>query len=189
VPSSEDEAGPVLAVLYVRSGVGGGDRFVVGAATARLGRSPDNDVVLVAPSVSPNHAELRLRGGLWSLRELGSAAGSLVDGVAVGEGTLLAPGSEIQLGEVRLVFDPRDGWEDSPVEMAAGAVAEAPPAGSPESAAATGRAPVRDLQFHEASTQFVILPESESDSRRAWFVAAVVVAVVAAFLYFFLKAG
>lgn len=189
VPSSGAEAGPLLAVLFVRSGVGGGDRFLVRGATARLGRSPDNDVVLVAPSVGPTHAELSLRGGLWSLQELGAASGTLVDGVAVRGSALLAPGSEIQLGEVRLAFDPRDRWEDSPVESAVAEVAAASPPAITAAVAAAGRASVQDLHFHEASTQFVILPESESDSGRTWFIAAAVVLAVATFLYFFLKAG
>ena len=41
-----DDAGPVLALLFVRSGVGGADRFPIRRVTSRLGRAPDNDVVL-----------------------------------------------------------------------------------------------------------------------------------------------
>lgn len=183
-----DDAGPVLAALFVRSGVGGVDCFWAREATVRLGRAPDNDIVLVAPSVSPEHAELTLRGGLWTLRDLGSATGSLVDGVAVRDSALLAPGSDIRLGDVRLAFDPRDRWEDSPVERAPEEAVVPLPAVVAAPVMTAVHAPVRELRFHEASTQFVILPESESDPRRVWFIAAGVVVAIVTLLYFFLKA-
>ena len=183
IPHSDPAVGTILAELFVRSGVGGVDRFSVRESTVRLGRAPNNDVVLVAPSVSPEHAELVLRDGLWSLRDLDSASGSLVDGVAVNGSALLGPGSDIRLGDVRLAFDPLDRWEDSPAEVVpAAAVGVAPPGGP------AVHVPVRELRFHEASTQFVIMPESESDPRRAWLVTAAVVMAMVTLLYFFLKA-
>jgi Inner membrane component of T3SS, cytoplasmic domain len=184
----EGDARPVLAELFVRSGVGGVDRFSVCEATVRMGRAPDNGVVLVAPSVSPEHAELTLRGGLWTLRDLGSVTGSLVDGVAVQDAALLAPGSDIRLGEVRLAFDPRDRWEDSPIERAREEAVATLPAVVAEPVATVGHMPVRELRFREASTPFVIMPESESGSRRVWLVAVAVVVAMATLLYFFLKA-
>lgn len=174
-PAMGNEAGPVLAVLFVRSGVGGVDRFPVRRTTAQLGRGPGNDVVLVAPSVSLEHAELRLRGGLWTLRDLGSTAGSLVDGVAVVERALLAPGSEVQLGEVRLAFDPQDRWEDSPAELAPVAAAVAP-------------SPVRELYFRETATPFLMGPEPASPPRHVWFIAAAVVLAIVTLAYFLLQA-
>lgn len=184
----EEDARPVLAELFVRSGVGGVDRFSVREATVRLGRAPDNEIVLVAPSVSPEHAELALRGGLWTLRDLGSATGSLVDGVAVQDSALLAPGSDIRLGDVRLAFDPLDRWEDSPAERTPAEAMVTLPAVVAAPVKTEVHVPVRELRFHEASTQFVIMPESESDPRRAWFIAAGVVVAIVTLLYFLLKA-
>ncbi len=188
----------MLAVLFVRSGVGGVERFPVRSTTARLGRAPDNDVVLVAPSVAPEHAELWLRGGLWSLRDLGSTGGSLVDGAAVAGAALLAPGSEIQLGEVRLAFDPQDRWEDSPAEVAIEApepvpeVEEVPPLESvvldPARFVDEVEPTERIRRFHEASTPFLVMPESEAPSRRVWFIAAVAVVAIVAVAYFLLQA-
>lgn len=180
-----DEAGAVLAVLFVRSGVGGVDRFPIRRVTSRLGRAPDNDVVLVAPSVAPEHAELQLRGGLWTLRDLGAPSGSLVDGAAVEGTALLAPGSELQLGEVRLAFDPQDRWEDSPAEVV-------PVVPEPEAAesSTTGQEllAVRERYFREASTPFLVLPESEAPPRGVWFFAAAVVVAIVAIAYFLLQA-
>jgi len=188
IPHSAPTVGTILAELFVRSGVGGVDRFSVCESTVRLGRAPDNDIVLVAPSVSLVHAELALRGGLWTLRDLGSATGSLVDGVAVTGSALLGPGSDIRLGDVRLAFDPLDRWEDSPPELVPEAAVVSVPAVPAAPVVAVVHVPVRELRFHEASTQFVIMPESESDPRRAWLVTAAVVVAIVTLLYFFLKA-
>ena len=46
-----------------------------------LGRSPDCDVVIDSPSVSRRHAELYWEGNLLSVRDLGSANGTYVNGV------------------------------------------------------------------------------------------------------------
>lgn len=214
MPVSGDEAGPVLAVLFVRSGVGGCDRFAVRSPLSRLGRSPGNDIVLVAPSVAAEHAELRLRGGLWSLRALVGPSGALVDGLPVIGSALLAPGSEIQLGEVRLTFDSQDRWEDSQIERAAvgeavepemvvvHAAPEAPVAeksgaidwaNEAEEGAGDSRqaAPLllreqlpRESRYREASTPFLVLPESESTPRRVWVIAVIATAVIVAVAYF-----
>lgn len=154
VPLPGNEAAPVLAVLFVRAGVGGVDHFPVHSARVRLGRASDNDIVLAAASVAPEHAELRLEGGLWSLRDFGTPTGSRVDGVPVAGTALLAPGSEFQVGEVRLAFDPQDCWEDSLGEV------------SPE----------------------LVRSESESPSRRAWWIAAVAAASIVVLAYILLQA-
>ncbi|MEP6591935.1 MAG: FHA domain-containing protein [Gemmatimonadota bacterium] len=179
-PVLDDAADPVLAVLRVRSGIGGSIAYPIRSATTRIGRAPGNDVVLVAPSIAPQHAELTLREGLWGLRRLGEGH-SWVDGEAMVESAWLAPGSDILLGEVRFAFDPRDRWADSPGE------AESEPAEAPESVAAP--APERLLQFHEASSSFLIMPESEPDSRRVWLIAAGVTVAIVALTYFLLQAS
>lgn len=108
--------GPLLGVLVVRSsGTRVAPHVALRAPTIRLGRDEHNAVVIPHLSVSADHAELRLRGGVWTLTDLGSLNGSWVDGEPV-LGTLpLAPGSEIRLGDVVFAFGPRDRWEDSPV--------------------------------------------------------------------------
>ncbi len=107
--------GPLLAVLVVRSS---GTRIAPHVAlrlpTIRLGRDEHNGVVVPHQSVSADHAELRLRGGVWTLTDLGSLNGSWVDGEPVLGSLPLAPGSEIRLGDVVFAFGPRDRWEDSP---------------------------------------------------------------------------
>lgn len=181
VPALGEEAGPVLAVLRVRSGIGGSGEYPIRTVATRIGRSPGNDVVLVAPTVAPEHALLSLQEGLWSLR---AYAGTLVDGEPVEDSGWLAPGSDIRLGEVRLAFDPRDEWVDLPDggELA-------PPMDPSATATVPRPAPERLLQYREASTPFLIMPESEPDSRRVWLIAAIVTVAIVAITYLLLQAS
>ncbi len=85
--------------------LGGGD-------VVTIGRRPDNTVQLVETSVSGHHAELRATaattgGGdrAWVCRDLASANGTLVNGVAVppaaaGDGIPLRDGDRLTLGRV-----------------------------------------------------------------------------------------
>ncbi len=112
VPGS---AGSLLAVLIPRGSPATGEaRHTIRRASVSLGRGADNDVVLADASVSEEHARLRLAGGVWLLRDLGSVNGSWVDGEPVHGELPLASGSSIRLGTAELVFSPHDRWEDSP---------------------------------------------------------------------------
>lgn len=192
--------GDALAMLLVRSGLGGAGAFAVRGTTARLGRAPHNDVVLVSPSVSAEHAELRLHDGIWSLSDLGSSIGSTVDGVSVTSAVPVAPGSELRVGHVTLVFDPRDRWDDSP--RAAAPEVEVPVATEATGEATAVEEPVApppspqhqddvlsmvEARYREASSPFLVLPESEPRPRRWWLI-ALVLAVAAALAYFLFQA-
>lgn len=75
---------------------GSGDK--AGRTVVRLGRAPDNDVVLEASSVSRYHAELRRDpAGRVLLTDLHSQAGTFVDGRRVAE-QLLGPTCTVSLG-------------------------------------------------------------------------------------------
>jgi len=66
-----------------------------------LGSSPECDVRLDEPGVAPRHAEIRLlEGKSLQLSDLGSAGGTLLNGVSVSE-TLLGSGDEIRIGTCR----------------------------------------------------------------------------------------
>jgi pSer/pThr/pTyr-binding forkhead associated (FHA) protein len=63
-----------------------------------IGRLSANDVVLADPNVSRRHAELRLTEGAWTIADLGSTNGTLVNGKLtqeqpLGQGDLLRFGS------------------------------------------------------------------------------------------------
>ncbi len=66
-----------------------------------IGRSSGCHLVLGDDTVSRRHAELRLEGGRWLLRDLGSANGTLVNGRRVVEAEV-RPGDVVRLGGARL---------------------------------------------------------------------------------------
>jgi DNA-binding NarL/FixJ family response regulator len=75
-----------------------GDRMVIGRATS-------NDVVLVSdPTVSRVHAVVEHYPSGWSIRDLGTANGTHVNGELVGTERALHPGDEIRVGATRIVF-------------------------------------------------------------------------------------
>jgi len=74
----------------------------------RLGRRAGLEVELPFPALAPIHARLVRRGAAeWAVEDLGSAAGSWLDGVALSPGVAraLVPGSVIRLAHLALVFD------------------------------------------------------------------------------------
>lgn len=172
--------GTLLAVLIMRRGRPGGGHIAVRQPTLRIGRDAGNDVILDAPSVSAAHAELRLRGGVWSLMDVGSLNGSWVDGEPVYGSAPLAPGSSVRFGDVEMVFSPQDRWEDSPRE----ALREAAPIeATPIEAASAEPIALPRARFLDEPPSFV-LPEP---SRRPGPLLFIAVALAVAALAYFLR--
>ncbi|MCB9762573.1 MAG: FHA domain-containing protein [Alphaproteobacteria bacterium] len=67
-----------------------------------VGRN-QGDLVLDDPMVSGKHARITCRNGEWSIRDLGSTNGTLVDGRLVRE-QALRPGAEVAIGNTRMVL-------------------------------------------------------------------------------------
>jgi pSer/pThr/pTyr-binding forkhead associated (FHA) protein len=107
VPPDRAES-PVLASLVVRSGALKGQRFAIRVPVANIGRAEYNDVVIPDDSVSTSHAKLQRREGIWVLVDLESTNGTVVDGERVSGEAPLAPGSTVQVGTVKLLFEPSD---------------------------------------------------------------------------------
>jgi hypothetical protein len=82
-----------------------GRRLVVGATGATIGRSRSCDVVLSDANVSREHAEIRPRGGGWTVADLGSTNGVAVNGVRIERPQALKPGDRIELGTTVLTFE------------------------------------------------------------------------------------
>jgi pSer/pThr/pTyr-binding forkhead associated (FHA) protein len=72
----------------------------------RLGRSPDNDVVLDDPKISRSHAEIAWDGSGFVLKDLGSSNGTFLNVTRL-EGTAQAlhHGDQISLSRLALVFE------------------------------------------------------------------------------------
>jgi|SRR5579884_215356 len=81
-----------------------GQTYAVLRSPTRLGRFPDNDIVLDDRRVSRHHAELIERGSGWLLRDVGSTNGIAINGKIVKEGPL-APGDRISLGGLEATWE------------------------------------------------------------------------------------
>ena len=82
-----------------------GRRIVVGRSGLVLGRSRDCDVVVDDPNVSRRHAEIRHTDEGWTVADMGSTNGTLVDGRRIDGRHPLQGGEQIELGTKRLTFE------------------------------------------------------------------------------------
>jgi pSer/pThr/pTyr-binding forkhead associated (FHA) protein len=86
--------------LLSRSGALAGTRFPVAGGLTRIGRAPDNDVVVAgsdSATVSLYHAEIDRNGESCRIRDLQSTNGTWLDGERITEAEV-TPGTVIQLG-------------------------------------------------------------------------------------------
>ncbi len=83
-----------------------GRRHVIPPAGAVVGRSRECDVVLADANVSRRHAEIRpAAAGSWTIADLGSTNGVLVNGHRVSGAASLRPGDRIALGTADIGFE------------------------------------------------------------------------------------
>ncbi len=73
----------------------------------RIGRLPDNDIVLNDILISRRHCEIRREGGKWKIADLGSLNGIYVNNLRVSDEPL-ASGDVIVVGNFQLVFEDQD---------------------------------------------------------------------------------
>ena len=70
-----------------------------------IGKNNENDLVIAGdPSVSRLHAVLERIGGRWTIRDLSSMNGTLVNGVPVKE-HVLHDGDELAVGATKMRFE------------------------------------------------------------------------------------
>jgi hypothetical protein len=112
-----------MAQLFVLSGADVGRSFELKAG-ARIGRSPECEIVLKDPSVSRKHAHAERRGEAWWLVDDGSRNGITVERVRVPR-LELHDGQEFQVGELLVRF------RASSAEPVASAAPPAPPVAPP----------------------------------------------------------
>ncbi len=79
--------------------------FEVGKDAFTLGNDTDNDLVLSDSTISRRHCEISLTADGYSIRDLGSTNGTIVQGVRIRD-AMLDEGTEFQIGSTRLVFCP-----------------------------------------------------------------------------------
>ncbi|HXN90108.1 MAG TPA: FHA domain-containing protein [Candidatus Sulfotelmatobacter sp.] len=95
-------AGP-QADLTIETGPDAGHSHRAGDHAVRLGRSPDNDIILRDPATSGHHARVERRGELFWIVDLGSTNGTFVNGESIQEKQLNA-GDRLTIGQNSLHF-------------------------------------------------------------------------------------
>jgi len=89
--------------LTITKGRGQGKRFYFEKDVVRVGRLPDNDLVLYDTGVSRYHCEVLVDEGTYTLRDTGSSNGTLLNDVVTTEGRI-AGGDRIGVGPITFVF-------------------------------------------------------------------------------------
>lgn len=89
------------AEAWIVDGFGGAHAI---GAKATIGRNQGGDLVVLASSVSREHAEVRQGETGWTVRDLGSRNGTFVGGVRCQGRTPLAPRAQLKVGDVALWF-------------------------------------------------------------------------------------
>jgi Protein of unknown function (DUF3662)/FHA domain len=82
-----------------------GRRLLVAPAGATIGRSRDCDIVLDDAGISRRHAEIRPGPDGWTIEDLGSTNGVIVNGEVVRRAQLLRAGDRLELGSTEIVFE------------------------------------------------------------------------------------
>jgi pSer/pThr/pTyr-binding forkhead associated (FHA) protein len=77
------------------------------ASKSTIGRSHDGEVVVLAASVSREHAELRRTDSGWYVRDLGSRNGTFVDGARCQGRVALPHRAQLKVGDVARGSSPR----------------------------------------------------------------------------------
>jgi pSer/pThr/pTyr-binding forkhead associated (FHA) protein len=89
--------------LMIESGPDTGHTYRLASTALRVGRSPDNDLILRDPATSGHHARLERRGSQFFIVDLGSTNGTLVNGEPVQEKEL-KHGDRITIGQNAVKF-------------------------------------------------------------------------------------
>ena len=91
------------AYLIIKHGENRGKDFKIVKDETTIGREPENDIVIPNPTVSRFHAKITRSEDKYFIEDLGSANGTMVNGIRVTK-ELLHDGDIVQLGDVVLVF-------------------------------------------------------------------------------------
>jgi pSer/pThr/pTyr-binding forkhead associated (FHA) protein len=80
------------------------DKYELHKPIMTLGRIPSNDITLSNPTISRQHATIKLEGAIFRIYDLGSSNGTFVNDEQVREPIALQDGDIVRLGDTMLVF-------------------------------------------------------------------------------------
>ena len=90
------------AILIVLKGAGVGSRYLINAASTKIGRELSNDISLDDITVSRSHAVIS-KDENFTIKDLGSLNGTYINAIATRE-QILSDGDEIQIGKFHLTL-------------------------------------------------------------------------------------
>ena len=90
------------AILIVLKGAGVGSRYLINAASTKIGRELTNDISLDDITVSRSHAVIS-KDENFTIKDLGSLNGTYINAIAIRE-QVLSDGDEIQIGKFHLTL-------------------------------------------------------------------------------------
>ncbi len=89
--------------LIVNPGTSQAREFELKPGAYLVGRAAGNDIRIEDASVSTNHAQIVVEGGVFVIKDLGSTNGTFIAGVQVKQGEL-RPGQSLRLGWVEMTL-------------------------------------------------------------------------------------
>lgn len=108
---NKSSQGNLTAALIVLEGPDKGEEFPI-AGELSIGRTQDNSLVRIERGVSRRHCTIRDEGGVYTLEDLKSANGTLINEKSVEELEVLRHGDRIVIGETTYLFH----WPEGHVE-------------------------------------------------------------------------
>src|SRR5262245_7464748 len=120
----------LVGCLTVTKGLRAGKRFLLKDLTVfEGGRTEGHHVFLKDPSVARSHFRIYRNGGEYTIHDLGTSKGTLINGDRM-EKAVLGPGDKVMVGEVELEFEMVDETTsvDEPIAPAQPVAEPAPPA-------------------------------------------------------------
>jgi hypothetical protein len=104
-PAASAERAPTGASLTMEKGPQPGWRYAIAKSPVAMGSSPESDMTISGPEVSPHHAMIWKEGDYHYIQDVGSGSGTFVNGERLTKPRLLSDGDEIRFGSgVTLAF-------------------------------------------------------------------------------------
>jgi pSer/pThr/pTyr-binding forkhead associated (FHA) protein len=107
LPSLRMEDGALAMIELMTEGALRGRRVPITKSLVRVGRGPNNEVVIPDESVSGSHATLERRGDEWFILDVRSRNGTFVRQERIEKETKLQGPTVLQFGNVQAMFIPR----------------------------------------------------------------------------------